>query len=155
VATSGAFVKRSGLLAVTLQDVYAHWGTGDWSPAFAFYADDFAWGWSDEFPGLAGVYQDTRTPNPRLQTWLCEWESWRCEAEDYVIFSDVVVVLTRYRGRGRGSGVELDTEGAHVWQMRDGKPRRLEVFADRERALRVAADLVEDLVDELLAGSRR
>jgi hypothetical protein len=41
--------------------------------------------------------------------------------------------------------VEVDTEGAHVWTMRDGQAVRLEVFASRERALLesgVAAHLV-------------
>ena len=130
---------------MTLEALYVHWAAGDWTPAFDFYADDFEWGWSDEFPGIAGVFQDTETPNPRLQSWLCGWESWTCAAEDYIEHGDVVVVLTRYRGRGRGSGVDLDVEGAHVWKLRDGKAVRLEVFADRQRALRVAAHLVDDL----------
>jgi uncharacterized protein len=123
---------------LTLEDVYAHWRQGDWSPRFEFYAPEMEWGWSDEFPGLAGVHHDTRTPNPRLLAWLCGWETWTCEAEEYVERGDTVVVLTRYRGRGRGSGVEVDVEGAHVWQLRDGKAVRLEVFAARERALREA-----------------
>ena len=123
---------------MTLEDVYAHWSEGDWSPRFEFYADDMAWGWSDEFPGLAGVYVDTETPNPRLLQWLCEWETWECSAAEYVSLGDVVVVLTRYRGRGRGSGVEVDSEGAHVWTIRDGRAVRLEIFADRERAMREA-----------------
>ena len=38
-------------------------------------------------------------------------------------------------GRGRGSGVTVDTEGAHVWTLRDGKVVRLEAFADRAKAL--------------------
>jgi ketosteroid isomerase-like protein len=126
---------------VSLHDVYEHWARGDWTPAFDFYAGDLEWGWSDEFPDVAGVFRDTRTPNPRLQTWLCEWDSWTCEAEDYVELGDVVVVLTRYRGRGKGSGVEVDSEGAHVWTLRDDKAIRLEVFADRERALEAAAEL--------------
>src|SRR5205814_2142310 len=79
-----------------------------------------------------------RTPNPRLQTWLCGWDMWTCQAVDYITHGDTVVVLTRYRGRGRGSGVEVDTEGAHVWKLRNGKAIRLEVFADRERALHAA-----------------
>lgn len=119
---------------MTLEDVYRHWGAGDWTPRFEFYADDMEWGWSDEFPDIAGVYRDTATPNPRLQTWLCEWETWTCEAEEYIPSGDFVVVLTRYRGRGRGSGVEVDSVGAHVWKLRDGQAVRLEVFADRERA---------------------
>jgi ketosteroid isomerase-like protein len=121
-----------------LEHVYEHWARGDWTPRFELYADDMEWGWSDEFPGLDGVFSDTRTPSPRLQTWLSGWETWTCEAEDYVEYGDTVVVLTRYRGRGRGSGVEVDREGAHVWKLRDGKAVRLEVFADRERALREA-----------------
>jgi ketosteroid isomerase-like protein len=124
-----------------LQGVYERWGRGDWTPRFELYADDFEWGWSDEFPGIAGVYHDTETPNTRLLTWLCEWETWRCEAEEYLELGAVVVALTRYYGRGRGSGVEIEREGAHVWTLRDGKAVRLEVFADRSRALREARGL--------------
>jgi len=129
-----------------LESVYREWSAGNWSARFAFYADGMEWGWSDEFPAIAGVYRDDRTPNPRLQEWLCSWESWTCEAEDYVCAGETtVVVLTRYKGRGRGSGVEVDVEGAHVWTFHDGKAVRLEVFADRERALGVALHLVERL----------
>lgn len=141
--------------SLSLADVYAHWAEGDWTPRFELYAADMEWGWSDEFPGIAGVFHDTETPNSRLQQWLCDWETWTCAAEEYIEHGDVVVVLTRYRGRGRGSGVEISTEGAHVWKLRDGKVVRLEVFADRDRALRVAADLVQHLVDDLPVGSQR
>jgi ketosteroid isomerase-like protein len=48
---------------------------------------------------------------------------------------DYVVVLARYRGRGKGSGVEIQQEGAHVFQLRDGKVVRLEIFATRKRAI--------------------
>jgi ketosteroid isomerase-like protein len=120
---------------VLLDDVYRHWSAGDWTPRFDFYADDMEWGWSDEFPDIAGVYADTETPNSRLLTWLSSWESWRCEAEQFVACGDRTVVLTRYRGRGKGSGVEVDVEGAHVWTICAGKAIRLEIFADRARAL--------------------
>ena len=93
------------------------------------------WGWSDDFPGLAGVYHDPAERNKRLYEWLSPWEDWRCEAEDYVIEGDYVVALTRYRGRGKGSGAIVDEEGAHLWKMRDGKVVRLVVFADRAKAL--------------------
>jgi ketosteroid isomerase-like protein len=137
---------------VLLDVVYHHWSAGDWTPRFDFYADDMEWGWSDEFPDIAGVYRDTETPNSRLLRWLSSWETWRCEAEAYVACGDRTVVLTRYRGRGRGSGVEVDVEGAHVWTLRAGKAVRLEIFADRARALcesGMTPDLVENLVDEL------
>ena len=34
-----------------------------------------------------------------------------------------------------GSGALVDTKGAHVWTLRDGKAIRLVIFATRERAL--------------------
>ena len=81
------------------------------------------------------MHRDTETPNPRLCAWLSPWEHWAVEVEGIVESDDTVVVLTRYHGRGKGSGIEVDEEGAHVWQWRDGRAVRLEVFADRQVAL--------------------
>ena len=118
-----------------IRPIYDEWGRGNWQPRFDVYHPAMQWGWSDEFPGLAGVYEDNEHPNPRLRAWLSEWDHWRCVAEDYLEIGDHVVVLTSYRGRGRGSGVEIRQEGAHVFALRDGKVVRLEIFASRERAL--------------------
>ncbi len=60
------------------------------------------------------------------------------EVEEYRTNGDFVVVLTRYIGRGKGSGVDVDTPGAHLWTVRDGRAVRMVVFSDRERALEAA-----------------
>jgi ketosteroid isomerase-like protein len=60
------------------------------------------------------------------------------EAEEYVEIGDRVVVLTCYVGTGKGSGVEIRQQGAHVFELRDGKVVRLEVFANREKAIESA-----------------
>lgn len=85
----------------------------------------------------AGHFPELRDsdPNPRLRSWLSEWEHWRIEADDYLELGDHVIVLTSYHGRGKGSGVEIHQQGAHVCQLRDGKVVRLEVFASRDRAI--------------------
>jgi uncharacterized protein len=118
-----------------IRPIYDEWGQGNFSPNFEIYAEDMEWGWSEEFPGLAGVYRDPSDPNPRLQAWLSEWEQWRAVPEEFLEFGDHVVVLASYRGRGRGSGVEIVQEGAHVFKLRDGKVVRLEIFASRELAI--------------------
>jgi uncharacterized protein len=118
-----------------IRPIYEEWGRGNWRPSFDIYDPHMEWGWSSEFLGLAGVFEDRRDPNPRLRAWLSEWEYWRAEAEEYVEMGDYVVVLARYCGRGRGSGVEISQEGAHVFKLRDGKVVRLEIFASREKAL--------------------
>ena len=118
-----------------IRPIYEAWGRGDWRPNFDVYDPHMEWGWSSEFLGLGGVFEDTRNPNPRLRAWLSEWEFWRAEAEEFLEIEDYVVVLATYHGRGRGSGVEIRQEGAHVFKLRDGKVVRLEIFASRDKAL--------------------
>jgi uncharacterized protein len=118
-----------------IRPIYEEWGRGNWRPRFDVYHPNMEWGWSDEFPGLAGVYEDHDDPNPRLLSWLSGWEHWRADADEFLEFGDHVVVLATYHGRGRGSGVELSQEGAHVFELRDGKVVRLEIFATRAKAL--------------------
>jgi uncharacterized protein len=121
-----------------LQVVYAEWGRGNWRGRFDVYDPEMEWGWSSEFPGLAGVYHDPAEPNSRLHDWLSPWENWQCEAERFIAHGDQVVVLARYRGTGKGGGVPVDQKGAHLWKMRNGKAVRLEIFADRTKALKAA-----------------
>jgi ketosteroid isomerase-like protein len=84
---------------------------------------------------MAGVEPGTEGQDPRLVQWLSTWEHWRVEARDFVTKGDQVVVLARYTGRGKGSGVAVDTEGAHLWTFKGGKARRMVVYSDRQRAL--------------------
>jgi ketosteroid isomerase-like protein len=121
-----------------IRPIYEEWGRGNWRLAFDVYDPHMEWGWSDEFPGLDGVHEDRRDPNPRLRAWLSGWEDWRATADDFMEIGNRVVVLATYRGRGKGSGIELEQEGAHVFEIRDGKVVRLEIFASRQRALESA-----------------
>ena len=121
-----------------LRPVYDEWGRGNWRPRFAVYAPDFEWGWSDEFPEIHGVFRDPHLKSRRLHEWLSQWEDWRCEAEEFVSADEFVVVLARYTGRGKESGVAVDTKGAHLWTLRDRKAVRLEVFSSRSKALEAA-----------------
>ena len=118
-----------------IRPIYEEWGRGNWRVRPDVYHPHMEWGWSDEFPGLAGVYDDRREPNPRLRSWLSEWESWRVEADRYLELGDYVVVLASYHGRGKGSGVEIHQRGAHVLRLRDGKVVRLEIFSDPQTAI--------------------
>jgi ketosteroid isomerase-like protein len=121
-----------------LAPVYEEWGRGNWRPYFDVYAPDMEWGWSDEFPEFHGVTRDPQVRSRRLRAWLSPWEDWRCEAEEFIPAGEFVAVLTRYTGRGKESGVTVDTPGAHLWTMRDGKAVRLEVFSSRGKALEAA-----------------
>ena len=118
-----------------IRPIYEEFGRGNFRFSFDVYDPHMEWGWSDEFPGLSGVYEDGRDPNPRLHSWLSAWEDWRVEVEEYLELGNHVVVLANYHGRGKGSGVEIHQQGAHVFELRDGKVVRLEIFADRQKAI--------------------
>ena len=51
---------------------------------------------------------------------------------------DRVVVVFRFLGTGRESGVPIDQRLCHAWTIRDGKAVRMEVHSSRDEALRSA-----------------
>jgi ketosteroid isomerase-like protein len=64
------------------------------------------------------------------------WDEWRLMAEKFLVAGDRVVVLVRVVAQGHLSGVRLDRETAHIWDIADGRVTRCEVFLDRSKALR-------------------
>jgi ketosteroid isomerase-like protein len=119
-----------------VRSIYAGWERGDFSsadwahPEIEFVVVD---GPSPRtWTGLSGLAQGHRE-------WLSAWEGFTSEAQEYrELDNDRVLVLTRYSGRGKTSGLELEqmgAKGAGVAEIRNGKVTRLVWYADRERAL--------------------
>jgi ketosteroid isomerase-like protein len=75
-----------------------------------------------------------------LRRWIAVtqeiWDEWRLAAERFIVAGDQVVVLVRVIAQGNLSGVRLDRETAHIWDIADGLVTRCEVFLDRAEALR-------------------
>ncbi len=66
------------------------------------------------------------------------WDERRLEAEEFLDAGDRVVVLVREFRRGRGSGIELETNTAVVFEVRDGRVVRIQGYMDRAEALEAA-----------------
>jgi ketosteroid isomerase-like protein len=49
---------------------------------------------------------------------------------------DMIVTVTRFRGRGRASGVEVEAIGAALWTLCRGKVSNLSFYQSRDTALR-------------------
>jgi ketosteroid isomerase-like protein len=65
------------------------------------------------------------------------FEDYHPEVESFLDAGDKVVTLAIEHGRGRGSGIEVESaRTAHVWTIRDGKAIRLDLYQDRSRALK-------------------
>ena len=69
------------------------------------------------------------------------YEAWEDFAETNAEIIDAgerIVALQTISGRGRASGIDVESDGALIWTIRDGLIARVEVFADRGEALAAA-----------------
>ena len=82
--------------------------------------------------GLAGLAEGWRD-------FMSAWQNYTAEAEDYLeIDHDHILVALQGTGRGKTSGVELShmqSRGANLFQIREGKVVRLVTYLDLAKAL--------------------
>jgi ketosteroid isomerase-like protein len=121
-----------------VRDLLDEWNRGDVDALLARATEDFEW-----HPVLVasvegGAYRGHDGFREFLSDWTSTWNSWNLEAEEMREFGDQVLVLTRVRAEGRGSGVELDQSLAHLFEFRGGLICRAETFLDRDKAIEVA-----------------
>jgi ketosteroid isomerase-like protein len=98
-----------------------------------------------EFHGTVGGLEEGRVAHGLAQIAqvfeeedLEAWEERRLEAEEFIDAGDNVVVLLHEYRRGRGSGVELETDTAVVCAVREGRVVRIQGYMDRHAALEAA-----------------
>jgi ketosteroid isomerase-like protein len=120
-----------------VRSIYADWERGDYTstewphPDIEFVIADGPQPGS--WMGVAGMADG-------WSDFLNAWEEWRTWADEYRELDDErVLVLARYSGRGKASGLELAevyTEGGtSLFHVRCGKVVRLVVWYEREHGL--------------------
>ena len=114
---------------------------GDWT----WFFDEFAHEDLELRP--AGMYLDAAHSYRGREGWAqfwrdfsSVWEEWRFDPEafEFLDAGDKVVVFARAVGRGKGSGIEIAQDEAHLWTLRDGRVAVGTSYPDREDALRDA-----------------
>jgi ketosteroid isomerase-like protein len=107
---------------------------GDVDGMLARMHPDFEWTPLETSP-VARVYRGHEQVRSYVEDWLSTFEDLRLDLEDPTEVADRVVTMVHGRGRGRASGLELDTRFCQVWTMRDGTPTGMQEYATREQAL--------------------
>jgi ketosteroid isomerase-like protein len=120
-----------------LEGLYKEWALGDFSRLDLWdesvVMDTFGMG----EPMRASGRDDIAAT---LADWLSAWElPLRIEADEFIESGDRILALVRWKGRGKGSGVEMEASGAHLWTFRNGLVSRFDVYRDRDEA-RAALD---------------
>lgn len=92
--------------------------------------------------GVTGTAEGTRSgPGgfiSAVEEVLDAFDDYSVQAEEYLDAGDAVVVEVLISGRGRGSGMEIETRLAHLWVLRDGMLIRGEVYRTTEEAVGAA-----------------
>jgi ketosteroid isomerase-like protein len=95
---------------------------------------DFEWTPLETSP-VARVYRGHEQVRHYVEDWLATFDSVRIELEDPTEVADRVVAPVHARGRGRASGLELDTRFCQLWTVRDGTAVAMHEYATREEAI--------------------
>jgi ketosteroid isomerase-like protein len=87
----------------------------------------------------AKTYEGQGAVAASMEDWPNQWEDFRMDLIEVVDAGDEVAVsVTRHRGRGRESGIEMDFEVFYLQRGRNGKLARVEMFFNREQAFEAA-----------------
>ena len=73
-----------------------------------------------------------------LRRWEAEWDELSTVPEEFIDADDVVLVAVRFSGRGKASGIEVETVTYELYTVRDGKIVRMDEFTERSAALEAA-----------------
>ncbi|HKH22032.1 MAG TPA: nuclear transport factor 2 family protein [Solirubrobacterales bacterium] len=117
-----------------LRQLYARWSKGDFTYSEILDPEIK----SESFgvwPEGQGKTENRRELAAAIGRWLSAWQRpLTIDAEEFVQRGDRILVLVRWNGRGKGSGLEIEATGAHLWTFRDGLAVRFDVYRDREEA---------------------
>jgi len=123
----------------TLESLYEAINRADVDAILRLQADDVEWHGPQPFPDLAGPHRGHAGVRAYAARISDAWEEFSIHAERFVELGDRVLVLTKERGRGRRSGIEVQSQPtAHLWTLHEGIVVRFQVFWDRDEGLRAA-----------------
>ena len=95
---------------------------------------DFEWRPLESSP-VASVYRGHEHVRGYVEDWLGTFDRLRIDLEDPEDVGGCVVAPVHAHGRGRASGLALDTRFCQLWTVRSGMAVRMDEYATREQAL--------------------
>jgi ketosteroid isomerase-like protein len=108
---------------------YEMFGRGG-EEAAAYFAADVVMNPVEEAPsyGRAAIRDN-------IQRFASAWDDLQMTAEQFIDAGDRVFVAAHFRGRGRASGITVETRLYEVYTLRDHKVVRVDEYTKRSEAL--------------------
>lgn len=115
-----------------LKQLYEEWARGDYTRSDIFDPEMRMETFGMGEPMRADSYEGFVEA---MRKWLSAWERpITITAEEFIESGDRILVLVTWFGRGRGSGAQIESHGAHLWTFRDGRVVDYGVYRDRDEA---------------------
>jgi ketosteroid isomerase-like protein len=111
---------------------------GDWSWFFEEFAhEELELRAGETYLDVASVYKGQSGWARFWRDFSSVWEEWHFDSDSFEFFDagQRVVVFARAIGTGKGSGIEVTQDEAHVWTIRDGRMLLGISYLDRAEAL--------------------
>ena len=109
------------------------YGRGDVDEALASLDPDIVFK-----PTHEGPVQGRDAVRASLERWQAPFEGHELIFEEAIDAGDYVIQPILFRGRGRGSGIEIESRFFEVFTIQGGRAVRWEEFSDRSEALEAA-----------------
>jgi hypothetical protein len=121
--------------AEIVRRMFDDFNRGDFDAALALVDERVEWEVPPGLPDSMGAWTGHRELFDGFARFIGGWERLTSELEVLREAEGRVVVDTRWHGRSRGTGIEVDQHIAQVYELRDGKVTRVRQFRTREEAL--------------------
>jgi ketosteroid isomerase-like protein len=119
--------------------LYELFGRRDVGAAFPDYADP---GIELRVPQLYPDAPEAFLGRKGVEDWIAMvdevWSEWRFEPKRYLEAGSIVVVLARLVAEGESSGIHLQREVAHLWEVKDGRATSIQAYLNPAEALEAA-----------------
>jgi ketosteroid isomerase-like protein len=119
-----------------IRRMYEAFHGGDADGALAYFDPEVVVDASRRVDG--GIGHGREELNTIITRWLGTWEEWREEIEEMRDLGSQVFVIATQRGRGKGSGVEVENRYALLYEVHGDQITRMTVYIEPAEALEAA-----------------
>ncbi len=116
--------------------MYEAFHGGDFDSALAYYDPEVEVDASVRVDEGIGHGRDA--VNAMVASWLAAWDEWREEIEEIRDLGSEVLVVSTQHGRAKGSGIEVETRYAVLYEIRGDKIIRMVLYSGLAEALKAA-----------------
>jgi ketosteroid isomerase-like protein len=118
----------------SLVEAYEAWNRRDPEPLTDLLDPEMQW--EPGFGNLeSGVHRGADGFRGFVASWIESFDDFHIRPQLLIEAGDTILVVAHQQGRGRGSGILLETQVVHVWTVRDGRAVRWWGPRTRDEAL--------------------